>query len=61
MDLLKRNEPLIERLAGEGLLRLEDAALRPTLAGLAVTDSLARTFELGEPEATSASPRSPSS
>lgn len=60
VDLMKRNEPLIERLAGEGLLKAEDLALRPTLAGLAVTDSLARVFELGEPEATSASPASPS-
>jgi coproporphyrinogen III oxidase-like Fe-S oxidoreductase len=49
VELLKRNEPLIERLAGEGLLRVEEAALRPTLAGLAVTDSLARAFELAEP------------
>jgi oxygen-independent coproporphyrinogen-3 oxidase len=46
VDLLKRNEPLIERLAGERLLKVEGAALRPTLAGLAVTDSLARAFEL---------------
>jgi coproporphyrinogen III oxidase-like Fe-S oxidoreductase len=49
VDLRKRNEPLIERLAGEGLLVVEGTALRPTLAGLAVTDSLARAFELGEP------------
>jgi putative oxygen-independent coproporphyrinogen III oxidase len=47
-DLLKRNEPLVERLAGEGLLKLEGSALVPTLAGLAVTDSLARAFDLGE-------------
>ncbi len=48
VDLRKRNEPLIERLAGDGLLRLEDGALVPTLAGLAVTDSLARAFEVAE-------------
>ena len=48
VDLRKRNEPLVERLAGEGLLRLEGSALIPTLAGLAVTDSLARAFELDE-------------
>jgi putative oxygen-independent coproporphyrinogen III oxidase len=51
VDLRKYNEPLIERLAGEGLLRLEDGALVPTLAGLAVTDSLARAFEVGESSA----------
>ena len=49
VDLLKRNEPLVERLAGDGLLKIEGSALRPTLAGLAVTDSLARAFELGAP------------
>ena len=48
VDLRKHNEPLIERLAGDGLLKLEDHALVPTLAGLAVTDSLARAFEMGE-------------
>jgi putative oxygen-independent coproporphyrinogen III oxidase len=46
MDLLKDNEPLVERLAGEGLLKLEGGVLVPTLAGLAVTDSLARAFAL---------------
>ncbi len=49
VDLLKQNEPLVERLAGEGLLTATGTALRPTLAGLAVTDSLARAFEIGEP------------
>lgn len=48
LDLLKENEPLIERLARDGLLRIEGSALRPTLAGLAVTDSLARAFEMGQ-------------
>jgi len=48
VDLLKRNEPLVERLVGEGLLKQEGDVLVPTLAGLAVTDSLARSFELGE-------------
>jgi oxygen-independent coproporphyrinogen-3 oxidase len=45
IDLRKRNEPLIERLVREGLLRIEGNRLIPTLAGLAVTDSLARNFE----------------
>jgi len=48
VDLRKSNEPLIERLAEEGLLKLEGGALAPTLAGLAVTDSLARAFDVRE-------------
>ena len=48
LDLLKHNEPLVERLVKERLLKLEGDILVPTLAGLAVTDSLARAFELGE-------------
>ena len=47
VDLQKQNEPLIERLVQEGLLRMEGTRLLPTLAGLAVTDSLARGFETG--------------
>jgi putative oxygen-independent coproporphyrinogen III oxidase len=53
VDLRKSNEPLVERLVREGLLRIQEDALAPTLAGLAVTDSLARAFEL-PPPATSA-------
>ena len=48
VDLLKSNEPLVERLVRDGLLKLEGDILVPTLAGLAVTDSLARAFDLGE-------------
>ncbi|HEX4964269.1 MAG TPA: radical SAM family heme chaperone HemW [Thermoanaerobaculia bacterium] len=48
VDLQKRNEPLMERLYSEGLLRQEGNTLAPTLSGLAVTDSLARAFDLGE-------------
>ncbi|MFY9820984.1 MAG: radical SAM family heme chaperone HemW [Thermoanaerobaculia bacterium] len=48
VDLLKGNEPLVERLARDGLLKLEGNVLTPSLAGLAVTDSLAREFDLGE-------------
>lgn len=48
VDLLKSNEPLVERLAKDGLLKLDGDCLVPTLAGLAVTDSLARSFDLGE-------------
>ena len=47
IDLLRWNEPLVERLVQEGLLRVEGNRLIPTLAGLAVTDSLARDFETG--------------
>jgi len=46
VDLIKNNEPLVERLAGEGLLEIRGARLAPTLSGLAVTDSLARAFEV---------------
>lgn len=46
VDLRKQNEPLVERLAEEGLLEMRGGVLVPTLAGLAVTDSLARAFEV---------------
>ena len=45
VDLRDRNGPLIERLVREGLLQGEDA-LTPTLAGLAVADSLIARFEV---------------
>jgi putative oxygen-independent coproporphyrinogen III oxidase len=48
VDLQKSNEPLVERLATEGLLRMEGNTLIPSLAGLAVTDSVARAFDLSE-------------
>jgi len=47
IDLIQENEPLVERLAGEGLLEIRDGCLIPTLSGMAVTDSLARAFEIG--------------
>jgi len=37
VDLLKSNEPLVERLVRDGLLKLEGDFLVPTLSGLAVT------------------------
>jgi oxygen-independent coproporphyrinogen-3 oxidase len=49
IDLLKSNEPLVERLVRDSLLKVAGDFLVPTLAGLAVTDSLARAFDLGEP------------
>lgn len=46
IDLVERNAGLIERLESEGLLRIENSRLIPTLEGLAVADSLARDFEI---------------
>jgi coproporphyrinogen III oxidase-like Fe-S oxidoreductase len=46
VDLLKGNEPLVERLVSRGLLEMKGNVLIPTLPGLAVTDSLARSFEI---------------
>jgi oxygen-independent coproporphyrinogen-3 oxidase len=51
VDLVAKNGPLLEQLTAEGLLSPKDGALVPTLAGLAVADSLARSFALGEEEA----------
>ena len=51
IDLLERNAGLIERLESEGLLRIEEDRLIPTLEGLAVADSLARDFELSPRDA----------
>ena len=45
-DLLGANRELIERLESEGLARLVEARLQPTLDGLAVADSLAALFRL---------------
>jgi oxygen-independent coproporphyrinogen-3 oxidase len=41
------NAALIERMEAQGLLKLEGDRLLPTLAGLAVADSLAASFDLG--------------
>jgi oxygen-independent coproporphyrinogen-3 oxidase len=48
VDLLESNARLVERLEREGLLRVEENRLIPTLEGLAVADSLARDFEITE-------------
>jgi oxygen-independent coproporphyrinogen-3 oxidase len=45
-DLLASNGPLLARLEGEGLLRVRDDRLLPTLAGWAVADGLAGAFAL---------------
>ncbi len=46
INLQVGNRQLLERLAAEGLLELSAGRLRPTLAGLAIADGLARSFEL---------------
>jgi len=49
LDLTMRNAQLIERLEREGLLRIAENRLLPTLEGWAVADSLARDFETAGP------------
>ena len=46
IDLQVRNRATIDRLCDSGHLRVDDGRLRPTLAGLAIADTLARSFEL---------------
>jgi len=47
-DLAASNRPLIADLAARGLLAETAGRLVPSLAGLAVADSLARAFDLGD-------------
>ncbi len=46
IDLLADNAETIDRFCDSGHLRVEDRRLRPTLAGLAIADTLARSFVL---------------
>jgi oxygen-independent coproporphyrinogen-3 oxidase len=46
-DLAAHNQRLVDDLAARGLLTERDGRLVPTLQGLAVADSLARSFDLG--------------
>jgi len=46
IDLLADNAETIDRFCDSGHLRVEDSRLRPTLAGLAIADTLARSFVL---------------
>jgi oxygen-independent coproporphyrinogen-3 oxidase len=46
IDLLEKNAAFIARLTAEGRVTIEGSRLVPTLAGLAVADSLARGFEI---------------
>jgi oxygen-independent coproporphyrinogen-3 oxidase len=48
-NLAARNARLIERLERNGLLRVQEDRLLPTLEGWAVADSLARDFEVDSP------------
>ena len=48
VNVLAANQALVERLIDEGRVVLEGARLRPTLAGMAVADGLARAFSLPE-------------
>ena len=45
-DLLLEKKPLIDRLADEGLLALENGILRPTRRGMALADALARDLSM---------------
>jgi oxygen-independent coproporphyrinogen-3 oxidase len=46
VDLLAANAAVVERLGASGHLDVDGERLRPTLAGLAVADTLARSFVL---------------
>ena len=46
LDLIARNEALVERLLTERFLRLEEGYLVPTVRGLAVADGLASRFQI---------------
>ncbi|MGD9253353.1 MAG: radical SAM family heme chaperone HemW [Holophagae bacterium] len=46
VDLFAANRRLLDDLAGEGLVRVDGARVRPTVAGLAVADGLVRSFEV---------------
>jgi oxygen-independent coproporphyrinogen-3 oxidase len=48
INLLEENGPIIERLTREGLMLRTRNFLCPTFHGLAVSDTLARTFKLGD-------------
>lgn len=50
VDLLEANRERLERLAEQGLLRMEAGRIVLTLEGLAIADSLARDFAIEEVE-----------
>jgi len=53
-DLAARNASLMEDLAARGLLAETGGRLVPTLEGLTVADALARAFDLGDLDKSSA-------
>jgi len=44
IDLLAENEDVVDRLCASGHIEVDGSRLRPTLAGLAIADTLARSF-----------------
>jgi len=44
IDLLAENEDVVDRLCASGHIEVDGSSLRPTLAGLAIADTLARSF-----------------
>ncbi len=48
IDLLWRNAMTIDRLSRSGHLVMEGGSIRPTIAGLALADTIARSLEIGE-------------
>ena len=44
IDLLAKNEDVVDRLCDSGHIEVDGLRLRPTLAGLAIADTLARSF-----------------
>ena len=44
IDLLAKNEDVVDRLCDSGHIEVDELRLRPTLAGLAIADTLARSF-----------------
>jgi len=46
IDLLAENEDLVDQLCTSGHIEVDGLRLRPTLAGLAIADTLARSFVL---------------
>jgi len=43
-DLMERNEDVVDRLGASGHIEMDGLRVRPTLAGLAIADTLARSF-----------------
>lgn len=44
IDLLAKNEDIVDQLCASGHIEVDGSRLRPTLAGLAIADTLARSF-----------------